>query len=378
MAVSTYRRQVSIVARSSRNDDGQRDWWERSVLCGTLVWAGRPGHPAIHSGVPPVRVKNAWPAIIDPDAFAIIQNKMASRRPEQIHPRTLPSHYLLSGFLFCSCGHAMIGRSAKSHQYYYYTCNGSFKKGEDACTARAWPKDKLERQIIEQVKDEVLCQESLEELVGLVNEELDSGHDTLKERLDAINAQVNDVQARLSRLYDALETNKLSLDDLAPRIKDLRSRQDELTRSRLWLEAEQGTRKARHLDARTVKAYAEDLKRLLEEGRVPESKSFLRSFIKRIEIDGGSARIDYVVPVPPDRGKTESVGVLSMANLGGAEGIRTPDLLLAKQALSRLSYSPRKDIVADSPRCQESNIAESSNKAITARGSGSGYPGCNC
>jgi hypothetical protein len=26
--------------------------------------------------------------------------------------------------------------------------------------------------------------------------------------------------------------------------------------------------------------------------------------------------------------------------IGGAEGIRTPDLLLAKQALSRLSYSP--------------------------------------
>jgi site-specific DNA recombinase len=228
------------------------------------------------------------------------------------------------------------------------------------------------------VKDKVLCQESLEELVGLVNAELDSGHDTLKERLDAINAELNEVQARLSRLYDALETNKLSLDDLAPRIKDLRSRQDELTRSRLRLEAEQGTRKARHLDARTVKAYAEDLKRLLEEGRVPESKAFLRSFIKRIEIDGGSARIDYVVPVPPNVGEVESVGVLSMANLGGAEGIRTPDLLLAKQALSRLSYSPRKDIVADSPRCQESNIAESSNKAITARGSGSGYPGCNC
>jgi site-specific DNA recombinase len=117
MAVSTYRRQVSIVARSSRNDDGQRDWWERSVLCGTLVWAGRPGHPAIHSGVPPVRVENAWPAIIDPDTFVAVQNKMASRRPAQIHPRTLPSHYLLSGFLFCYCGHAMIGRSAKSHQY---------------------------------------------------------------------------------------------------------------------------------------------------------------------------------------------------------------------------------------------------------------------
>lgn len=79
------------------------------AYCGTLVWAGRPGHPAIHSGVPPVRVENAWPAIIDPATFALVQDKMASRSPKQIHPRTLPSHYLLSGFLFCSCGHAMIG-----------------------------------------------------------------------------------------------------------------------------------------------------------------------------------------------------------------------------------------------------------------------------
>ena len=32
--------------------------------------------------------------------------------------------------------------------------------------------------------------------------------------------------------------------------------------------------------------------------------------------------------------------VLGIVPLSGAEGIRTPDLLLAKEALSRLSYSP--------------------------------------
>jgi hypothetical protein len=31
------------------------------------------------------------------------------------------------------------------------------------------------------------------------------------------------------------------------------------------------------------------------------------------------------------------------SDISGAEGIRTPDLLLAKQALSRLSYSPTVD-----------------------------------
>ena len=27
------------------------------AYCGTLVWGGRPGHTAIHSGIPPVRVE---------------------------------------------------------------------------------------------------------------------------------------------------------------------------------------------------------------------------------------------------------------------------------------------------------------------------------
>jgi site-specific DNA recombinase len=41
------------------------------------------------------------------------------------------------------------------------------------------------------------------------------------------------------------------------------------------------------------------------------------------------------------KGSTEEMlPVLSIVQDGGAEGIRTPDLLLAKQALSRLSYSP--------------------------------------
>lgn len=83
------------------------------AYCGTLVWAGRAGHTAIRSGDPPVRVENAWPAIIDKDVFEPVQRKMASKRPKLTHPRTIRSSYLLSGLLYCSCGHSMIGRSAK-------------------------------------------------------------------------------------------------------------------------------------------------------------------------------------------------------------------------------------------------------------------------
>ena len=47
---------------------GNNERWGRTTVhkvltneayCGTLVWGGRPGHPAIHSGNPPIRVENA-------------------------------------------------------------------------------------------------------------------------------------------------------------------------------------------------------------------------------------------------------------------------------------------------------------------------------
>ncbi len=47
-------------------------------------------------------------------------------------------------------------------------------------------------------------------------------------------------------------------------------------------------------------------------------------------------------PFPPCHGPR-------LASLGGAEGIRTPDLLRAKQALSHLSYSPIYELARDLP-----------------------------
>ncbi len=289
------------------------------AYCGTLVWGGRPGHPALHSGIPPVRVENAWTAIIDRETFYNIRQKMAANAPQTVHPRIVPSFYLLSGLLYCSCGQAMTGRSAKSHQYHYYVCNRGYKEGKESCNARDLPKDKIEKLVIEQIKQKVLTQECLEELVKLVNEEMDSAHGSLKDKLDAIDAELNDVKARLSKLYDALETGKLSLDDLSPRIRELKARQDELTKVRVQVEADMVVEGVQHLEVEAVKSYAQDLRSLLEEGNFTQSKSFLRSFVKKVIVNGDKAKIQYRLPMPPDGKKTQSVGVLPIDTLGGVK-----------------------------------------------------------
>jgi DNA invertase Pin-like site-specific DNA recombinase len=291
--------------------------------CGTLVWGGRPEHSAIRSKTPPVRVENAWPAIIDRETFNAVQQRMAANAPRAVHPRTVPSFYLLSGLLHCSCGRAMIGRSAKSHRHYYYSCNRSFKQGKDACGAKNLPKGKLENIVIGRIKERILTPECMEGLVRLVNEDLDSTNGRLKDRLDVIDAELNDVRARLARLYDVLETRKLNLDDLAPRLRELKARQNELSKTRVLTEAEMVAQGVQHVDVETVKAYAQDLRTVLEEADFTESKTFLRSFVNRIVISENKATVHYKMPLPPDGKRTQAVEVLPIDTLGGPWGTRT-------------------------------------------------------
>jgi site-specific DNA recombinase len=82
-------------------------------------------------------------------------------------------------------------------------------------------------------------------------------------------------------LYDALEAGKLSLDDLSPRIKELKSRQDELHRARVQVEADMVVEGVEHVELQAVKSYEEDLSNLLGESDFTQSKAFLRSFVKK-------------------------------------------------------------------------------------------------
>ncbi len=58
-----------------------------------------------------------------------------------------------------------------------------------------------------------------------------------RERLEAVRIDLNDVDTRLERLYDALGTTmKVTLDDLGPRIRRFTHRQDQLMAAKEELE----------------------------------------------------------------------------------------------------------------------------------------------
>ena len=172
--------------------------------------------------------------------------------------------------------------------------------------------------------------------------ELDTGHVLIKEKISNIDNEIHEVENRLARLYDALESGKLDLNDLAPRIKELRAKQDELSKARVVAEAEMTLQGYQHLDTEAVNSYVTDLRNILDESEVAQRKAFLRSFVKKIVVEKERVKLYYNLPVPPDGRKMETVGVLPIDTPSGAGGIRTPYLLTASQTFSQLNYSPIK------------------------------------
>jgi site-specific DNA recombinase len=296
---------------------------------GTSIWGRKSAR-----GLPPIRIENAWPAIADRATFEHVQALLKSRALPYLHPRRTASQFLLSGIAKCGyCGKALVGHDAKSGQFSYYVCGSLLKKGSGSCQARYINSKKFESVVIEKIKEHILTEQNLRELVRLVNEKMDSASKEYRRQLDFVLEEIADVSRRLERLYDAIETGKLTLEDLAPRIKELKARKDTLEARKWELEWQLKERKVELADAETVSRYVEDLRNILMESSLVERKSFIRSFIKEAEVKGSQVELTYTIPMPPKGLLTEGVPVLSIAENGGPLWTRTTDPGLIRTVL---------------------------------------------
>lgn len=195
-------------------------------------------------------------------------------------------------------------------------CGNARRKGRDVCKTPLLPKDKIERFVIDRIKQYILTEENLEELVRLTNEELAQTCNDESDRLALLQSQIAEVDNRLGRLYDALETGKFKGGELAPRIKALFQKKEELEQARAEAEEALSCRRIELADHGVIKEYVQDLKALLEQSSIVERKAFLKSFVERIEVGDSDVKLIYSIPMLPDTPTIETVGVLPFIQRG--------------------------------------------------------------
>ena len=245
------------------------------------------------------------------------------RQPRVQHPRAVSSQYLLSGLLHCGkCGSAMSGCWAKSGKYFYYCCVKHQKMGKEICDCHSISKEKIENFIVERLKENVLTEENIKQLVHLSAEEFSKDSRHFESQFNEIGQQLAQAQGRLTKLYSALESGKVDLEDLAPRIKEVRTQQKELEDKRNQLLDEMNEGSPINLGLDRIREYVDSLKTLLESSSFIEQKTFLKSFIKRIELNEPQVVIDYTMPLPIN-GLTATEEVLRIDRIGSPTRIRT-------------------------------------------------------
>ncbi|MEO9337071.1 recombinase family protein [Mesorhizobium sp. SB112] len=168
--------------------------------------------------------------IISEAEFAEVQAVMRSRSPQLRAPRFVSAGTLLGGVCFCAdCGGAMTLRtSGKGNQYRYYTCCTTARQGKTGCRGRTIPMEELDTIIVSHLEDRLLAPERLEELLaGLLKRREEHG-ERLKGRLAELRKQAADSEAKLTRLYEAIENGLAEMDDsnLKGRIVELKRIRD--------------------------------------------------------------------------------------------------------------------------------------------------------
>ena len=210
----------------------------------------------------------------------------------------------------------MIGCGAKSGHFFYYRCNSALRRGPEACQSGWIPKSKIESFVIDRLKEKVLTEDNLSELLRMVNEEIGLLAGRRQERLGEIERQLELLSQKLLKYYLAFERGAMTDDDAAPRVRELRAEQTRLQRSREEALAELEDSRPTGLDAEEVLRYTQDLKALLSEGTFTEQKDFLRSFIRRIDLGPGQVVIEYTIPLPAEKDRTSEREILSIERLG--------------------------------------------------------------
>ena len=218
------------------------------------------------------------PPIIDRETFDAVQALLKARHPTVTPSAVISGPTLLTGLIHCAkCGGAMTIRTSKGGRYRYYACSMKARQGPTACEGMAVPMEKLDDLVASHLEERLLQSERPETILATVLDRRQERSERQREHIAELNRRAAESEARLKRLYDAIEAGVADLDDpaLKDRIDGLKAIRDQAK-----AEAERAQAMLQHSESQAV---------------TPQMLSkFATAARKRIRLEGGGYRRDHL------------------------------------------------------------------------------------
>lgn len=290
---------------------------KNETYTGAVIWRDHK-HNA-----PTIKTQNAHEAIITKHDHEEVQGLLKKRTRFIVPPRALASDHLLSTFLKCKkCGQSMAACGAKSGQYHYYTCQRYVKMGPQYCKQKLLNAEKLESFIVKTLRERVLTEENIKNLLIRVNDEMNLFEQDYETQLAVLQNTLADKQERRRNLYKTIEDGTLDFSDIAPRLKELNDEIQSLTDKTQELEIRKELKQPIPVTDIELRPYVLSLQEALGTGSITERKGFLRTFIKEIRVEYPNLVIEYTLPLrTPNKETPSNEEVLCFIQSGDPNGI---------------------------------------------------------
>ena len=250
------------------------------------IWKTKEDKPVAEQIMVPVE------PIIDAKTFDDLQAALKARNPKATPPRTVTGPILLTGLATCaSCHGGMTLRTGKSGRYRYYACATCAQKGKSACKGRSVPMDKLDTIVTERIADQLLTPHRVEKLLtGLIERQTSRSAD-YTDRITNLRKNLSDTDARLKRLYDAIENGIADPTDdtLKDRIAAIKTERDiaQVALDRAMIELRPEAR----ITQDKIAAFTTIMRDNIQNGAIPFRRAYLRAMIDNVEVDDTEIRI---------------------------------------------------------------------------------------
>ncbi len=234
------------------------------------------------------------PPLIDRETFDAVQALLKARHPTVTPSAVISGPTMLTGLIHCAkCGGAMTIRTGKGGRYRYYACSTKARQGPTGCEGMAVPMDKLDDLVASHLEDRLLQPERLETILATVLDRRQERSERQHEHIGELNRRAAESEARLKRLYDAIEAGVADLNDpaLKDRIDGLKAIRDQAKADAERAQAMLENSGSKAVTPQMVRTLAETARRHIRLEGGGYRRDHLRALAQRVEVADGEVRI---------------------------------------------------------------------------------------
>ena len=234
------------------------------------------------------------PPLIERETFDAVQALLKARHPTVTPSAVISGPTMLTGLIHCAkCGGAMTIRTGKGGRYRYYACSIKARQGPTGCSGMAVPMDKLDDLVASHLEERLLQPDRLETILGTVLDRRQERSERQREHIAELNRRAAESEARLKRLYDAIEAGVVDLDDpaLKDRIDGLKAIRDQARADAERAQDMLQSTGAKAVTPQMLRKFSETARQRIRLEGGGYRRDHLRALAQRVEVAEGEVRI---------------------------------------------------------------------------------------